>query len=379
MLYVRLFEGCNVYCEHCFIPSNPKKMELDDFVNSKLIKELEEKTKIEDGDVIYIQWHGGEPTALGVDFIEKALEQTVSDRRFKYINGIQTNLISYSTNTDKWTNFYKKYFDGNIGVSWDFGIRHLKSISDPIESNKKFEERFWDNVVLARGNGLKLYFVITLTKKLINHYKNPYDLLEFLVKKDIEQVNFERITQTGEARQFWSELGLNNLEYSSYMSKLFKAYYTYKSSNPNINLNISPFDGLINSVNNLVSSESSEVKKLAGYGCWSGFCDKNFHTIDASGYKSGCTALNSEQDNKNKKLNEKIVNKKIIWLNSSKESDSNKFVELRNSRKISCNDCQFTSICSSGCLSVEKWDNSGECSGGKGLFESIYKIMKLGA
>ena len=28
MLYMRLFEGCNVFCEHCFIPNNPKKMNL---------------------------------------------------------------------------------------------------------------------------------------------------------------------------------------------------------------------------------------------------------------------------------------------------------------------------------------------------------------
>ena len=30
LVYLRVFEGCNLHCEHCFIPSNPKRMTMDD-------------------------------------------------------------------------------------------------------------------------------------------------------------------------------------------------------------------------------------------------------------------------------------------------------------------------------------------------------------
>ena len=35
----------------------------------------------------------------------------------------------------------------------------------------------------------------------------------------------------------------------------------------------------------------------------------------------------------------------------------------------------FLSICSSGCLSVEKFDDSLECSGGKQLFKTIHSAV----
>ena len=30
LVYVRIFEGCNLRCKHCFIPANPKKMDMED-------------------------------------------------------------------------------------------------------------------------------------------------------------------------------------------------------------------------------------------------------------------------------------------------------------------------------------------------------------
>lgn len=377
MLYLRVFEGCNVYCEHCFIPNNPKKMDQEDFTESKVIKLLGQNSNLKDGDTIYIQWHGGEPTALGLDYLKNAIEKTQGNSVYKYKNGIQTNLITFSDDPVGWSNFYKTYFDNNVGVSWDYSIRHLKKKGTQEETNALYEDKFWSNVNLAKEYGLNLYFVITLTKELTKKFKNPMDLVEFLVGKSITHVNFERITKTGEARLNWDKLGLNNAEYSSYMSKLFNAYFLYKKNNPEITINISPFDGLIGSVESLLASiRDGVIIKPKGYGCWSGSCDTNFHTVDATGYKSGCTALNSEQDNSNKALNNHLTGKKIIWLNNEKTQE-NKFLKLRAERKVSCKSCEFNSICSSGCLSVEKWDDSGECSGGRNLFATIKKRLSM--
>jgi radical SAM protein with 4Fe4S-binding SPASM domain len=393
MLYLRLFEGCNLFCEHCFIPSNPKKINKSFYENMGVTKELIKYGNIKEGDCIYIQWHGGEPTLLGVDYLKDALLEIEKDTSFKYIHGIQTNLMNFHHNTKEWVDFYKTHMGSNLGVSWDYGIRHIKSSSlSETDTNKEFNKQFWENVKLAIEAGLELYMVVTATKLLFEHFKNPFNFFDMMQEYKITKLNFERITKTGYARQSWEKIGLTNAEYSKYMSKFFKAYVLYKENNPNVNLNISPFDGLLNSV---VSLEVNKNKvnenipnvwdilsyKNQGYGCWSGECDTKFHTIDSNGYKHGCTALTSEQDNNNKQLNETLRLKKVVWFGkkeviASKKTQRDIIVEQRKIRQDTCVGCDFITICSSGCLSVEKLDESGECSGAKILFKTIQEQIK---
>lgn len=384
MVYVRLFEGCNLACEHCFIPSNPKKIDTSFYENIGLTKILIEEAHVQEGSKLYIQWHGGEPTLLGCDYLENAINEVELDTRFKYHHGIQTNLINFSENTEKWVSLYKNKFDSHVGISWDAKIRHIKRKEQTEETNQLFEEKFWNNVSLAQDNGLSLYMVVTVTKVFFEEFKNPFDFFDFMVEKGIKQLNLERITNTGSARKTWDKLGLSNAQYSQYMSKFFKAYILYKDNNPDVILNISPFDGLLESILGLIQRTSLQTSNPAkanmwdilsfknqGYGCWSGQCDTRFHTIDSNGYKHGCTALTSEQDNKNKDLANSLSGKKIIWLGGNAQEQKENIVSTRTKRQDACQTCDFLSICSSGCLAVEKWDESGECSGAKTLFETI--------
>lgn len=379
MVYIRLFEGCNLHCEHCFIPSNPKKINSSFYEQKGLTNELVNKARgLKEGDRLYLQWHGGEPTLLGPKYLRAAIENVIADKRFKYMNGIQTNLMNFHENTQEWLNLYKDYFDNHLGVSWDYKIRHFRGSSLTDEENyQKFETIFWNNIQLAQKNGIELYMVITVTKLFFEHFKNPFDFFDFITSKGIQKLNFERITKTGFARETWEKLGLSNKEYSFYMSRFFKAYKLFKENNPDVLLNISPFDGLEVSVvdyfknQSVLKSDKANIWdimsfKNQGYGCWSGECDTRFHTIDSNGYKQGCTALNSEQDNKNKSVSN--LGTKIMWVKKAQIQD---FREQRAERQLSCAGCEFINICSSGCLSVEKFDESQECSGAKTLFKTI--------
>ena len=384
MVYLRVFEGCNLSCEHCFIPSNPKKMDEESFKNNNITELLLKYAGLKEGQSIYFQWHGGEPTMFGVEYLENAIQNIEKDKRFKYQHGIQTNLINFSDNPEKWADFYFKHFGGNVGISWDYGIRHINRKELTEKTNAEFEEQFWKNLDLAKSFGLNFYMVVTATKMFFERFKNPIEFFEMMVEKGITHLNFERITNNGNARLHWNKLGLNNKEYAEYMSKFFKAYMLYKNNNPEVQLNLSPFDGLLESVVGLLTKEKMSLNQVPGvwdlmsyknqgYGCWSGQCDTRFHTIDSNGYKHGCTALTSEQDNSNKKLTETIKNKKILWIGSNHQEQKDNILKQRAERQQSCVGCEFLSICSSGCLSVEKFDESGECSGAKTLFSTIRK------
>jgi len=350
LVYLRIFEGCNLHCDHCFIPNNPKKMS-DEMIGGipKILNDI-----VGDKGRVLLQWHGGEPTALGKDYIEKALK-TIEENKggMSITHGIQTNLWNYDSS---WSNLYKKYFDSSVGVSWDYKIRKDRKTWD----NDVFEDKFWKQIELLVSDGLEPYLVVTSTKLFFERYKNPIELFEFLESKGIYRLHIERLTKVGYARDNWDKIGITNMEYSRYMSRFYLAYKAHLKNNENNDakiIRISPFDGIEDSVKSLNEGKSG------GYGCLSGACDSRYHTIDANGYKKGCTALNSEEDNKRVTSDVQVL----------------KFFDLKEERKVrqlTCEGCSFIPICSSGCLATDKFDDSLECSGSKELFKTIDKLIK---
>lgn len=345
VFYIRVFEGCNLYCSHCFIPSNPKRMTLGNI--TECVEQIHSVAM--PGSKILIQWHGGEPTVLGASWFKQAIDKFNSLKaEYDISHGIQTNLITYD---DDWKDIYLKYFEGSIGVSWDPGIRHMRN--GKRMSNKDYEIVFWEKMELLIRDGIAPYLIVTGTKVFFEKYKNPLRFIQFIDSKGIKRAHIERLTKTGYARDNWPTLGVNNAEYSRYMSTFYRTYSLYDYAFPMAKdkVHLSPFDGLENSVQRYLDGKSG------GYGCLSGVCDSSFHTFDQNGYKGGCTALNSESDNSNAGG---VAVLKFFDIN-----------EQRLIRTVDCAKCEYKKICSSGCLATEIDDGSGECSGGKRLFRAI--------
>ena len=345
LVYVRLFEGCNLHCDHCFIPSNPKKMSRDDF--AAIPRHIASFAK--PGSHILLQWHGGEPTIFGPDHLATAIEavQAADDVGFDWAHGIQTNLMNYGPD---WPDLYRRYFDGAVGVSWDPVIRLLRRGAP--ETHDAYDQKFWANFAALKADGLESYLVVTFTRTLVEAFPNPLSLFMMLRDRGVTRLHFERVTRTGYAREHWDRIGLNNAEYAHYMSRFFRAYQRWQigcEDPKGVGIHISPFDGLTGSVQDL------QQGRLGGYGCWSGKCDTTFHTIDANGYKKGCTAVTSEIDNP--RAHESLM--------------FGDLVAARAERQWDCKTCRFRPICSSGCMATMMDDGSGECAGASRLFAVV--------
>lgn len=345
MIYVRLIEACNLHCEHCFIPNNPKRMKWSD------IEAVPKRIRgfAAPGQTLLFQFHGGEPTLVGVEFLRKVcvyLRTELPDYEVQF--SIQTNLMNFDL---RWAELYREFFGGQVGVSWDHRIRLLRK-GRP-ESNDEYEKTFWQHVVELQQQGLSPYMVITTTRPLLERFKNPRELIDFLLQKEISLVHFERLTKTGYAISNWEWLGVSNREYSSWIGRFAVAYMRFVREERSVKqpLNISPLDGLIDSVSRL------RAGKAGGYGCLSGKCDTRFHTFDQTGYYAACTALTSEVSNRN------AVGAAVV--------ETTGLSETRQVRQMSCLDCRFKPICSSGCMATPKTDESGECSGGYQAFKLL--------
>jgi radical SAM protein with 4Fe4S-binding SPASM domain len=338
MVYVRLLEACNLHCQHCFIPNNPKRMSWEDLaaIPGRI------RSFARPGQTLLFQFHGGEPTLIGVELMRRVIDHfrsELSDYVCRF--SLQTNLMTYDLT---WAGLYRDAFDKVVGVSWDPDIRLMRAGRS--DSNVEFEKRFWTNLGQLQLDGLTPYMVITVTKPLLERFRNPDDLIAFLEEKRIRYAHFEKLTKTGYAINNWSWLGVSNREYSMWVGRFAMAYQRYVARPRSVEqpLHISPLDGLIDSVKRL------RVGGAGGYGCLSGTCDTRFHTFDQDGYYSACTALTSEISNKNS------VGVAVV--------DPTKLVEVREDRQRDCQACRFKPICSSGCIATPRLDDSGECSGG---------------
>lgn len=346
MVYVRLIEACNLHCAHCFIPNNPKRMSWGD------LEAMPDKirTFALPGQKLLFQFHGGEPTLFGVEDLRKLcvfLKTELSEYHVEF--SIQTNLMNFDL---RWARLYKEFFNSHIGISWDYEIRLLRA-GRP-ETNAEFEERFWSQVSELHANEIDPFLVVTITKPLIERYRNPRELMDFLMAKGISHVHFERLTKTGYAITNWEWLGVSNKEYSAWLGRFSVAYLRFQAEERDTvqPLNVSPLDGLIESVRSLRAGTAE-----GGYGCLSGVCDSRFHTFDQAGYYSACTALTSEISNRNS------VGVSVV--------DASNLVEQREIRQLSCLDCRYKPICSSGCMATPKIDESNECSGGYTAFKLL--------
>jgi len=348
LVYLRVFEGCNLHCQHCFIPSNPKRMSLDDI--EAVAETL--RAKIQPGSNVLIQWHGGEPTLMGPDFIRAGIERLRrAGPEFNWRHGIQTNLMTFN---EDWADLYRDEFGGEVGISWDPKIRLLNRHA--IDSNPEFNRRFETRLSELTGSGLTPYLVVTASKTLFRAFPNPFDFFQHWIDRGVRHVHLERITETGYARQNWDFVGLSNREYSTQMARWMRAYWAFKQSREGQDvLFLSPFENLTDSIASLGQGAPR------AHGCWSGHCDTRFHTVDADGYKFGCTALTSEQGNRN-------TNHQLDLGAGLREK--------REIRQFACHECPFRSVCSTGCLALNFDDGSGECSGGYKLFETISDLTK---
>lgn len=340
LVYLRVHEGCNLWCEHCYIPANPKRMSLDDIARVPSIV----AGFAAPGSHIRLQWHGGEPTLVGAAWMREAIEIIESNKDYRWSHDIQTNLINYSP---EWASLFHDHFGSHIGVSWDPEIRLVKKSGN---GNALYEEAFRATLAQAVADGLAVSMTITATKPFFERFRNPFDLFQLLEEMGVTEAHIERLTKVGRARETWESIGVRHAEYSNRMSRLIRAYQVYLRSGGRIR--ISPFDSMVES---FLSSD-------AGLGCWSGACDTRFHTIDANGYKPGCTALNSEYDNARSKA-------AVIRIEDIRRA--------RQLHRVNCTSCDFRGACSSGCLALEVDDGSGECAGASVLLATARDIATL--
>jgi len=326
VIYLRVVQGCNLNCDHCFTlgnldPIKNTKLELiEDFIFS--IKKNVNPEKA----VFYI--HGGETFLAPLNHLKEVntiIKKYFSDTKIDIIP--QTNLI-YSIN-DEFINFIKTEYRGTMGVSWDADIR-FGSVNKKTKEHQ--EKLFFKNLKKLLNSGIKIHIAITAQKNLLNY--DPIDVAKKF--SGVDSIDFELLTIFDDKSK---NLKMNNEKWSIWFDKLVEYYQHNKTSwcLPQVDL---------------FTKSLIEGKIL---NCKCNCCDERTFTLNPNGTVGLCpdqtyvapfsTVLEMKNDWKlfEKKSIDIVLNKKV-----------------KNSSHPMCYECEHYDVCGGNC-EISLFDDTEEC------------------
>lgn len=208
VIYLRVVQGCNLNCTHCFTFGNRDKYKLAPLEQvESFLKSIKKQVNPKKA-VMYI--HGGEPFLAPLEYhreLNKIIKKIMADTEIDIIP--QTNLM-YQVD-DEFIDFIKTEYNGQLGVSWDSKIR-FESTSSGLN-----EDLFFKNFRKLASSNIDMAVAITVHKYLIE------EDLESLIKKfdGAKSFDFEFLTYFDEKTK---NLKVDNQKWSTFYSKLVKYY-----------------------------------------------------------------------------------------------------------------------------------------------------------
>jgi len=259
MVYLKTTETCQLNCQHCFTSgTNGKKGWFDPEATVDFFKRL--KGKFPKMRSANISFHGGEPMLCPIDKMEYVYD-AVDGLWDNLTWGIQTNL-TYKL-TDQRLNFLKKVSGTSIGTSWDNNIRWQGNAA---------QERLWENNVRRLvAEGFDVTVMVCVSKDLMD--VEPIDIINKMIDLGVPFINFERITENGNARDN-NQIFPTNLELDAWFLKLWEQSFEHKTHEKILNMFLESL--LTSTVYNTFS------------GCRSRECEQKILTLNADGTIGGC-------------------------------------------------------------------------------------------
>jgi radical SAM protein with 4Fe4S-binding SPASM domain len=326
VIYLRVVQGCNLNCSHCFTLGNKDpimvtdKKQISDYLGA--IKKNVDPEKA----TFYI--HGGETFLAPLEYladVNKIIRDTFPTAKIDIVP--QTNLI-YKVD-QAFVDFIKTEYRGTIGVSWDAEIRF-----GSVAINKKSEQEalFFKNLKTLIDNGIKVHIAITAQKNLLN-----YDPLEIVSKFDgVDSIDFELLTTFDDQTR---SLRPNNKKWAAWLDKLTEYY-----QNNNTTWCLPQVD---------LFTKTLMTGKL--FDCKCNCCDKRTFTMNPNGTVGLCPDKTYVEPFSTV---DEMVNDWDTFQSKSLEIIMNKLVELEEHDM--CYKCEHYDICGGNC-DASLFDDTDEC------------------
>lgn len=310
--------GCNIRCEYCFYSGHqPVIKKMDESALGQITSRLMEASPRQ----INFIWHGGEPTLLGIDFYQKAVDfqQKFAKPNQLVHNSMQTNgtLID-----DKWVTFFQDNH-WNVGISLDGPpvIHNLARVDTQNRGTFASAKRGLD---LLRAAGMSVGCITVLNANTIDKYQ---EILSFFHNLNIP-LKINRCTARPDDPKNIQDLAISPMNYTKVILEAFDLWL--QKDDPEFK--VDPMEHL--------------VKMMLGFGTnlcqFSGACRK-FITIDYNGDIYPCDEFGEEKyrlgNLMENGIGEVVASERFKQYYSGRESVLER-----------CRGCEWIDICNGGCF-----------------------------
>lgn len=322
-IYLKLTDNCNLKCLHCYNGLCAKGK--DAYMSRQTIDNAIELIRAVSKEYpIVLNFHGGEVVKFSQADMKYVMD-SLTDCNVRY--SVTTNLV-YPL-TDEIVDIIRRMNvkeSPSIQTSWDYHIRFKGS-----------QEELWrKNVGILIANGIEVQPTICVSYPLIRDYR-PKEVFEIMMDIGIKKLNFERLTNTGNAT-LHNNLIPTNKDTNEW---LYDAYIESKQ----LGLSIPLFENV----------DMSLERKFVG--CRARKCHSSIMTINIDGTICGCP-------NTTYRPYGQLLDKGMVAID---ESVFNTEETLENTVLTTCLLCEYYPYCNGDCYQLTH-DNTG-CSG-------LYKIYQ---
>jgi uncharacterized protein len=227
---------CNIDCAYCFYKDRAPefgkgRQRMSDEVLEKLVKDY---MQLGFG-VVGFAWQGGEPTLMGVDFFNRAVElqKKYGSNGQEVSNTLQTNGILLD---DNWCRFLhdNKFL---LGISID-GPKEFHDKYRVDHSGSGTFDKVMRGIKNCQEHKVEFSALVLLNDKNV---ERPERLFDFLIENELTYLQFipcvEREPGTGSIADF----SITPKQYGDFLCRLFDLWYEYGPEK----MNIRDFDSLV--------------------------------------------------------------------------------------------------------------------------------------
>ena len=227
---------CNIDCRYCFYKDRALdfgrgKQRMSDEVLTKLVKDY----MTLDFPVVGFAWQGGEPTLMGVNFFQKAvqLQKSCGSSGQEVSNTLQTNGVLLDEN---WCRFLheNKFL---LGISID-GPKEFHDEYRLDHSASGTFDRVMKGIQNCKKYQVEFSALVLLNNKNVEH---PQTLFNFLIENELTYLQFIPCVETDPATSKIADFSITQKQYGDFLCRLFDLWFEYGPEK----LNIREFDSLI--------------------------------------------------------------------------------------------------------------------------------------
>ena len=169
---------CNLDCHYCFYLEKshlyPERQQDWRMSNDTLKAYIKQTIEAQRNNHVQFTWQGGEPTMMGLDFFENAMqlcEQYANGKTLEHT--FQTNGILLN---DDWCSFFKKY-NILVGVSID-GPPVLHDAYRVTRAGKPTHAQVLKGIMLLKKHGVEFNTLTVVNSENVKHPKRVYQYLK---------------------------------------------------------------------------------------------------------------------------------------------------------------------------------------------------------